>query len=88
MHSASHILLSLPPSLPPSPRTDKGMKLEWATVKDDKLVLGSFGKAYTKPGREGGREGAREGARDEIKGSPTHTFTSPFPPSLPQTVPS
>ncbi|TFJ81602.1 hypothetical protein NSK_006853 [Nannochloropsis salina CCMP1776] len=29
--------------------TDKGMKLEWATVKDDKLVLGSFGKAYTAP---------------------------------------
>lgn len=29
--------------------TDKGMKLEWATVKDDKLILGSFGKAYTRP---------------------------------------
>mmetsp|Transcript_2773 Transcript_2773/g.3949 ORF Transcript_2773/g.3949 Transcript_2773/m.3949 type:complete len:432 (+) Transcript_2773:106-1401(+) len=27
--------------------TDKGMKLEWATVKDGELVLGSFGKEYT-----------------------------------------
>ena len=27
------------------------MKLEWATVKDDKLVLGSFGKEYTAPGQ-------------------------------------
>jgi hypothetical protein len=39
------------------------MKLEWATVKDDKLVLGSFGKAYTAPG-EGGREAGREAGRD------------------------
>lgn len=31
-------------------RTDKGMKLEWATVKDDVLYLGSFGKEYTAPG--------------------------------------
>jgi len=31
-------------------RTDKGMKLEWATVKDDLLYLGSFGKEYTAPG--------------------------------------
>jgi hypothetical protein len=30
--------------------TDKGMKLEWATVKDGRLVLGSFGKEYTAPG--------------------------------------
>jgi len=28
--------------------TDKGMKLEWATVKDGELLLGSFGKEYTK----------------------------------------
>jgi hypothetical protein len=27
------------------------MKLEWATVKDGKLVLGSFGKEYTAPGQ-------------------------------------
>ena len=26
------------------------MKLEWATVKDGRLVLGSFGKEYTAPG--------------------------------------
>lgn len=26
---------------------DKGMKLEWATVKDGSLVLGSMGKEYT-----------------------------------------
>ncbi|CAN0128549.1 unnamed protein product [Pylaiella littoralis] len=26
---------------------DKGMKLEWATVKDGSLVVGSFGKEYT-----------------------------------------
>jgi Apyrase len=26
---------------------DKGMKIEWATVKDGQLVLGSFGKEYT-----------------------------------------
>jgi hypothetical protein len=30
--------------------TDKGMKLEWATVKDDALYLGSFGKEFTAPG--------------------------------------
>lgn len=27
--------------------TDKGMKLEWATVKDGRLVMGSIGKEYT-----------------------------------------
>lgn len=27
--------------------TDKGMKIEWATVKDDHLYIGSFGKEYT-----------------------------------------
>jgi len=27
--------------------TDKGMKWEWATVKDDELYLGSMGKEYT-----------------------------------------
>mmetsp|Transcript_56752 Transcript_56752/g.138044 ORF Transcript_56752/g.138044 Transcript_56752/m.138044 type:complete len:434 (+) Transcript_56752:510-1811(+) len=29
--------------------TDKGMKWEWATVKDDELWMGSMGKEYTKP---------------------------------------
>lgn len=29
--------------------TDKGQKTEWATVKDDKMVVGSFGKEYTLP---------------------------------------
>lgn len=29
--------------------TDKGMKWEWATVKDRELVLGSMGKEYTRP---------------------------------------
>lgn len=29
--------------------TDKGMKWEWATVKDNELVLGSMGKEYTRP---------------------------------------
>lgn len=29
--------------------TDKGMKVEWASVKDGLLVLGSFGKEYTAP---------------------------------------
>jgi len=57
------------------------MKLEWATVKDDKLVLGSFGKAYTAPGeggreagreaeREGGEEAGREGEREEWSNVP------------------
>lgn len=27
--------------------TDKGFKSEWATVKDGKLVVGSFGKEFT-----------------------------------------
>ena len=27
--------------------TDKGMKIEWATVRDDTLWVGSFGKEYT-----------------------------------------
>jgi len=29
--------------------TDKGMKWEWATVKNDELYLGSMGKEYTNP---------------------------------------
>jgi len=29
--------------------TDKGMKWEWAAVKDGQLILGSFGKEYTNP---------------------------------------
>lgn len=29
--------------------TDKGMKWEWATVKDDELWIGSMGKEYTRP---------------------------------------
>jgi len=29
--------------------TDKGMKWEWATVKDEKLYIGSMGKEYTRP---------------------------------------
>lgn len=29
--------------------TDKGMKWEWATVKNNELVLGSMGKEYTRP---------------------------------------
>lgn len=29
--------------------TDKGMKWEWATVKDGSLYMGSFGKEYTNP---------------------------------------
>ena len=29
--------------------TDKGQKTEWATVKDGKLYVGSFGKEYTNP---------------------------------------
>ena len=28
--------------------TDKGMKWEWATVKDDELYMGSMGKEYTR----------------------------------------
>ena len=28
---------------------DKGQKTEWATVKDDKMYAGSFGKEYTNP---------------------------------------
>lgn len=31
--------------------TKKGMKIEWATIKDDKLWVGSFGKEYTKGGK-------------------------------------
>jgi soluble calcium-activated nucleotidase 1 len=27
--------------------TDKGLKIEWATVREDKLYVGSFGKEYT-----------------------------------------
>lgn len=27
--------------------TDKGLKVEWATVRDDKLYVGSFGKEFT-----------------------------------------
>jgi soluble calcium-activated nucleotidase 1 len=27
--------------------TDKGLKIEWSTVRDDKLYVGSFGKEYT-----------------------------------------
>ncbi|KAL7547625.1 hypothetical protein ACHAWF_010915 [Thalassiosira exigua] len=30
--------------------TDKGMKWEWATVKDSELILGSMGKEFTGPG--------------------------------------
>ena len=29
--------------------TDKGMKWEWATVKDNELYIGSMGKEYTRP---------------------------------------
>ena len=29
--------------------TDKGQKTEWATVKDGKMYVGSFGKEYTNP---------------------------------------
>mmetsp|Transcript_9110 Transcript_9110/g.12648 ORF Transcript_9110/g.12648 Transcript_9110/m.12648 type:complete len:441 (-) Transcript_9110:172-1494(-) len=29
--------------------TDKGMKWEWATVKDNELYMGSMGKEYTRP---------------------------------------
>ena len=29
--------------------TDKGMKWEWATVKNNELILGSMGKEYTRP---------------------------------------
>lgn len=29
--------------------TDKGQKTEWATVKDNKMYVGSFGKEYTNP---------------------------------------
>lgn len=29
--------------------TDKGMKWEWATVKDNELVMGSMGKEFTRP---------------------------------------
>ena len=29
--------------------TDKGMKWEWATVKDGELYIGSMGKEYTRP---------------------------------------
>jgi hypothetical protein len=32
-------------------RTDKGMKHEWATVKDGKMYLGSFGKEFTNKGQ-------------------------------------
>ena len=32
--------------------TDKGMKWEWATVKDNELIMGSMGKEYTKPNGE------------------------------------
>ena len=30
-------------------RNDKGMKIEWATVKDDKMYIGSIGKEFTTP---------------------------------------
>ncbi|KAA0162824.1 hypothetical protein FNF31_03088 [Cafeteria roenbergensis] len=30
-------------------RTDKGFKCEWATVKDDEMYVGSFGKEFTDP---------------------------------------
>ena len=29
--------------------TDKGMKWEWATIKNNELILGSMGKEYTRP---------------------------------------
>ncbi|GMH52528.1 hypothetical protein TrRE_jg3449, partial [Triparma retinervis] len=32
--------------------TDKGMKVEWATVKDGNLYIGSFGKEFTNPAGE------------------------------------
>ncbi|GMH83505.1 hypothetical protein TrVE_jg5559 [Triparma verrucosa] len=32
--------------------TDKGMKVEWSTVKDGKLYIGSFGKEFTNPAGE------------------------------------
>jgi soluble calcium-activated nucleotidase 1 len=32
-----------------SGESDKGMKWEWATVKDDELIMGSMGKEYTRP---------------------------------------
>lgn len=32
--------------------TDKGMKWEWATIKDNELVLGSMGKEFTGPNGE------------------------------------
>jgi soluble calcium-activated nucleotidase 1 len=32
-----------------SGESDKGMKWEWATVKDDELIMGSTGKEYTRP---------------------------------------
>lgn len=28
-------------------KTDKGMKIEWSTIKNDQLYVGSFGKEYT-----------------------------------------
>jgi soluble calcium-activated nucleotidase 1 len=31
-----------------SGESDKGMKWEWATVKDDELIMGSMGKEYTR----------------------------------------
>ena len=32
--------------------TDKGMKWEWATIKDNELILGSMGKEFTGPNGE------------------------------------
>jgi len=32
--------------------TDKGMKVEWSTVKDGNLYIGSFGKEFTNPAGE------------------------------------
>ena len=29
--------------------TDKGMKWEWATIKNDELIMGSMGKEFTRP---------------------------------------
>lgn len=57
MDDRSGIVYEINPNIPAAyPRfilmegagdTDKGMKCEWAAVKDGQLVVGSFGKEYT-----------------------------------------
>ena len=60
--------------------TDKGQKTEWATVKDGKMYVGSFGKEYTNP------DGSIKNTNNmwvsviDSKGTVTHEdWTDPYP---------